>query len=96
MAKYQYSDEMMKDYVEACDKAKSNLEAPLLGCILTPLCASCVNIDMKYGTFDKPVCDIYGENPLYMDCHHFDCPHYKQKPNIDDSHLPEHMRKNNK
>ena len=88
------SEELMKQYREDCKKAKSNLEAPMLGQVLTPLCASCEHIDMKYGTWDVPVCDIYGENPLYLDCHHFDCPHYIQKPNIDDCHLPEHMRKN--
>lgn len=88
------SEELMRQYQEDCYKAKSNLEAPMIGQVLTPLCESCQHIDMKYGTWDKPVCDIYGENPLYLDCHHFDCPQYKQKPNIDDSHLPEHMRKN--
>ncbi len=90
------SEELMKQYREDCKKAKSNLEAPMLGEVLTPLCASCEHIDMKYGTWDAPVCDIYGENPLYLDCHHFDCPYYNQINDIDDCHLPEHMRKNNK
>lgn len=80
-------------YAKECDKAKSNLETPLLGKILTPLCASCTHIDMKYGTWDEPVCDIYGENPCYLDCHHFDCPHYEKIQDIADCHLPEHMRK---
>ena len=89
------TEELMKKYREECDKAKSNLEAPLIGEILTPLCNSCKHIDMKYGTWDEPVCDIYGENPLYLDCHHFHCPNYDQIPNIDDSYLPKHMRKSN-
>lgn len=85
--------ERMREYVKACDEAHSNLEAPLLGEVLTPLCVSCMHIDMKYGTLDEPVCDIFGENPIYLDCHHFDCPRYKQIPGIDDSYLPKHMRK---
>lgn len=89
-----FSEEIMEQYRKDCEKAKSNLEAPLLGTILVPLCASCQHIDMKYGTWDKPVCDIHGVNPLYMDCHHFDCKDYNQIPNISDSYLPEHMRKN--
>ena len=91
-----FSEETMKRYRKSCDTVKSHLEAPMLGEVLTPLCKSCKHIDMKYGTWDEPVCDIYGENPLYMDCHHFDCPHYDQIPNIDDAYLPKHMRKNNK
>lgn len=74
-----FSDEIIEEYRKACDKAKSNLESPMLGQVLTPLCKSCKHIDMKYGTCDAPVCDIYGENPLYLDC-----PHYDQIPNIDD------------
>lgn len=86
-------EERIKEYAKACDEAHSNLEAPLLGEILTPLCSGCTHIDMKYGTWDAPVCDLYGENPYYLDCHHFDCPDYNQIPNIDDSYLPKHMRK---
>ena len=85
--------ERIELYAKECDKAKSNLEAPLLGKILTPLCESCTHIDMKYGTWDEPVCDIYGKNPYYLDCHHFDCPNYVQIQGIEDCHLPEHMRK---
>ena len=86
-------EERMKEYVRLCDEAHSNLEAPLLGEELTPLCVSCTHIDMKYGTLDEPVCEIYGEDPLYMDCHPFDCPHYNQIQGIEDSYLPKHMRK---
>ncbi len=90
----EFSEEIMEEYRKECDKAKSNLEAPLLGRVITPLCISCTHIDMKYGTWDEPVCDIFGEKPLYLDGHHFDCPHYVQIPGIEDSYLPEHMRKN--
>ena len=80
-------------YGKECDRANSHLEAPLLGEVRTPLCVSCTHIDMKYDTWDAPVCDIYGENPLYLDCHHFDCPQYTQKAGVKDCDLPEHMRK---
>ncbi len=86
-------EERIKEYERLCDEAHSNLEAPMLGEILTPLCASCTHIDMKYGTWDEPVCEIFGEKPIYLDCHHYDCPKYKQIEGVEDCHLPKHMRK---
>lgn len=91
------SEELMKKYREECDKAKSNLEAPLIGEIRTPICKSCKNADYHYGTLKKPECAIYGELPKdYKMAHDYDCPNYVQIPDIDDAYLPEHMRKNNK
>lgn len=93
----EFSDEIMKQYRNDCNKAKSNLEAPLLGKVLTPICKSCKNADYHYGTWDEPECLIYGEMPKkYFAADSYDCPHYNQIPNIDDAYLPEHMRKNNK
>lgn len=86
--------ERMKSYLRLCDEATSNLDALMSGEVLTPLCCSCCHTDMKYGTSDSPVCDIYDKEPLYLDCKHFDCPDYKQISDISDSYLPKHMRKN--
>ena len=88
-------EERIKEYVRLYEEAHSNIEAPLLGEVLTPLCCSCVHIDMKYGSWDEPICDLYGENPIYLDCEHYDCPEYKRIPNISDRYLPKHMRKEN-
>lgn len=87
-------EERMKEYVRLCDEAHSNLEAPLLGEVLTPICTSCIHADYHYGTWDDPECEIYGEMPAqYRNAKKYDCPQYKQIPGIDDSYLPKHMRK---
>lgn len=89
------SEEIMERYRKECEKAKSNLDAPVLGEIKTPICKSCKNAEYYYGALKKPECLIYGEMPRdYRMAHNFDCPHYNQIPNISDSYLPEHMRKN--
>ena len=65
----EFSDEIMKQYRNDCNKAKSNLEAPLLGKVLTPICKSCKNADYHYGTWDEPECLIYGRMPKkYFAC----------------------------
>lgn len=87
------NEERLKEYERLCNEAHSHLEEPLLGEILTPLCVSCIHIDMKYGTWDDPVCSIFGQNPMYLDCEHYDCPKYEQIPNIGNSYLPRHMWK---
>ncbi|MEG0383072.1 MAG: hypothetical protein RR597_07515 [Christensenella sp.] len=70
-------------------EAKSNIEAPFVGRILTPVCASCTHVDMKYGTRDEPVCDAYDTIPDdYMRCRSIDCPHYEKIPNIGKAYLP--------
>ena len=90
-------EERIKEYVRLCDEAHSNIEAPLLGEVLTPICKSCQKADYHYGTWDEPECKKYGDMPKdYMMAHSFDCPKYKQIPNIGDSYLPKHMRKGNK
>ena len=93
----EFSEEMMEEYRRDCDKAKSNLEAPLLGRVLTPICKSCKNADYHYGTWDDPECAVYGEMPLkYRRADDYDCPNYVQIPNVEDCYLPVHMRKNKK
>lgn len=88
-------EERIKEYERLCDEAHSHLEAPLLGVIDTPLCVSCIHIDMKYGTWDDPVCNFYGEPPKhYIHCGRYDCPKYQQRENCDDCYLPNHMIKN--
>lgn len=90
----EFSEEMMEEYRRDCDKAKSNLEAPLLGRVLTPICISCVHSDFHTDPW-KPKCAKYGEMPLkYRRADDYDCSNYEQIPNVEDCDLPEHMRKN--
>lgn len=81
-------EERIKEYVRLCDEAHSNLEAPLLGEVLTPICTSCIYADYHYGTWDEPECAIYGEMPAqYRNADKYDCPRYKQIPGIGDKHM---------
>lgn len=90
----EFSDEIMKQYRNDCDKAKSNLEAPLLGKVLTPICKSCENADYHYGTWEEPECTVYGDMPKkYRNADDYNCPKYKQIKGIADCYLPNHTRK---
>ncbi len=75
-------DKTMHEYIEACNNAKSHLEAPLLGQILTPICTACFNVDMHYGSWDEPECKIYGVIPKeYIGAQSKNCPHFIKNPN---------------
>ncbi|MEF9989917.1 MAG: hypothetical protein RR716_05335 [Christensenellaceae bacterium] len=70
-------------------EAKSNIEAPLICQVLTPVCQSCTHVDMKYGTWDEPVCDVYEPIPKeFIKCRSIDCPHYEKIPGIGKGYLP--------
>lgn len=85
-------EERIKEYERLCDEAHSNLEAPLLGSVGFPICKSCLCADYTDGW--SPKCAVYGDMPtVYMNADKYDCPEYKQIPNIDDCFLPRHMRK---
>lgn len=86
-------EERIKEYAKACDKAHSNIEAPLLGSITAPICKSC-----KYSDFHTdpwhPQCAIYGDMPLqYRRADSFDCPKYEIIPNCPKSFLPLHIQR---
>lgn len=83
------SEELMKQYQEACDKSKSNIDMPLIGEVFTPLCCSCIHVDMHYGSWDEPECSKYDIiSDEYMGCKSLDCPHYEQIPNCPQDKLP--------
>lgn len=69
------------------DKAKSHLEAPLIGCVFTPICKSCKNSDYHYGTWIEPECKVYKKIPdEYRLAKTKSCPHYAHDP--DSKHIP--------
>ena len=86
-------EERMKEYIRLCDEAHSNLEAPLIGGVITaPICKSCENADYTDGW--SPKCAVYGEMPKkYMWADEFDCPAYKKTPNCPKSFLPLHIQR---
>lgn len=87
-------EERIKEYARLCDEAHSHLEAPLLGEVGFPICKSCQHANYHYGTWDEPECAVYGEMPIdFRNADRYDCPHYKQIPNVKDCYLPKHMRK---
>ncbi|MGI6161751.1 MAG: hypothetical protein ACOYJD_06945 [Christensenellales bacterium] len=80
MAKY--SNEMYRLYEDLCDNAKSNIEAPILGTMYTPICKSCKNINMFYGTWKDPECGVLGFPPeKYIGAKERDCTYYDPIPN---------------
>jgi hypothetical protein len=82
-------EELDKMYAEA----HSNIEAPILGRMYTPLCKSCKKVNMVYGSYKAPECSVYDKLPEdYIDAVKSDCPHYekypdsKWKPRTEDMH----------
>lgn len=75
------------------DKARSNLETPLTGEILTPLCLSCQCIIKPRG-MELPRCKIYGDIPdEYIRAHSDDCKHYSLIRNCPEHDLPKIKKK---
>lgn len=90
-----FDEEIMKSYIKSCSEAHSNIEAPLLGEVICPICKSCIHA--SYEDSWGPKCAVYGNMPIeYMRGDNYECPEYKQIPNVKDSFLPQHMRKNRK
>ena len=88
-----FSDEMLKEYERECDKATSNLDAPLLGCVTSTICHSCIYSDFQTDPW-KPQCKKYGDIPIkYERADSFDCPEYKIKPNCPKYFLPLHIQR---
>lgn len=56
------TDEQKKKFCEECDKS-GNLDFPLVGRILIPICSICKNFNPHYGTLDSPTCNVFGEIP---------------------------------
>ena len=78
----QLSDDEANIANDLFDKAKSNLDTPIIGSILTPVCKSCKNSDYHYGTWNEPECKIYGSIPdKYRLAVTKNCPHYLNEPN---------------
>lgn len=74
---------------ELFDKAKSNIEAPLIGGIYTPVCMSCLNHVDRENPWKKDSCKVYGEIPKeYSFAESADCPHYQLIPNCPKHRLP--------
>lgn len=89
---FEINDRMIKEYVKECNKATSNIDAPLLGRILTPICKSCTY--SNYEDAWHPKCGKYGDMPKdYMMAHSFMCPEYKIKHNCPKYFLPIHIQK---
>ncbi len=87
------TEELMKKYREECDKAKSNLEAPLIGTVTAPICKSCKFFDMKSYPWN-PKCEKYGEVPRqYLAANDFNCPKYQIIDNCPISFLPLHIQR---
>ncbi len=85
--------ERMQAYVQACNEAHSNLEAPLLGKIGFPICKSCKHSDFHTNPW-HPQCAIYGDMPLkYRRADSFDCSKYETIPNCPKSFLPLHIQR---
>lgn len=81
------SEEAMKDYLEKCDKATSNIDAPILGEIFTPICCSCSNLVRK--VMQLPGCKVFGKIPdEYLDCVSDDCRQYDRIPDCPEDMLP--------
>ena len=88
-----FSEEIMKRYREECDKAKSNLEAPLIGVVTAPICKSCKFSDFKSDPW-HPKCEKYGKMPQqYRSAEKFDCPEYQVLDNCPMSFLPLHIQR---
>lgn len=74
---------------ELFDKSKSNLEAPMIGRIYTPICVSCANYVKDKNLFKYPTCKVYGGIPeIYSFGESIGCPEYNQVPNCPKSKLP--------
>lgn len=56
------TEEQKKKYAEDC-KNSGNLDYPLSGCILTPLCKICKNSNYKTAEWNKPKCIVLGDIP---------------------------------
>lgn len=87
------SEEIMEQYRKDCEKAKSNLEAPLIGSVTAPICKSCKFSDFKTDIW-HPKCKKYGDIPKeYMAARKFDCPEYEILDNCPKSFLPLHIQR---
>ncbi len=86
------NEERMREYIKDCEKAKSNLEASLLGRVSVTICKSCKNTvprEMKLNA-----CKVLGEVPReYREAEEFICPHYDRIPNCPDDYLPSYYNK---
>lgn len=75
---------MDKEHIDAYQKDcenSGNLDYPLAGCILTPLCMICKNYDQKIGSMDSPCCVLYGTIPEEIDrCRKYECKGFIHNP----------------
>lgn len=86
------SDEIMELYRKDCEKAKSNLEAPLIGMVTAPICKSCKFSDIKTDVWN-PKCKKFGDVPhKYIAAKEFNCPEYQVLDNCPMSFLPFHIQ----
>lgn len=67
------TEEQKKKYIEDCEKS-GNLDFPIVGQILSPICSICKNFNAHYDTLETPTCDVFGQIPLNLrKCESYDC-----------------------
>ena len=90
------TEEQKKKYEEDI-KGCGNLDYPLVGCILTPICKICKNYDL-YGTWISPTCKVLGAIPMPLKrCDSYSCPEFIHDENsIDNVFFDENFQPKNK
>lgn len=74
------TDEEAKRYAQDC-KNSENLDYPLAGSILTPLCMICKNANYDTGFAKPPICAIYGTIPEDLELSRiYDCAGFVHDP----------------
>lgn len=77
------TEEQKRKYNEDCNNC-GNLDFPLVGRILSPLCSICKNFNANCDTLEAPTCDALGEIPLIIKkCRSYDCHKFLHDKNSD-------------
>ena len=75
------TEEQIKKYIEDC-KNCGNLDFPLVGRILSPICSICKNFNAHYETLETPTCDVLGAIPLILrKCRSYSCSEFLHDKN---------------
>lgn len=69
------TEKFISEYIKAFEAHPGNLEYPLMGRMLTPLCKICIHSDFFYGTPKEPICKVnFKDFEKILDCKLYECP----------------------
>ena len=86
-------DEQAKEYAEVCEQS-SNLNYPLVGCIMTPFCKICKNYRKNKNPYINSTCKVLGEiPPELIHCKKYECEHFvHDTENINNIEFDENLK----